>query len=190
MALLYNIKNTLGEIMLKSQFKSVARSPQVFNLEDCKTVGMIFEAGNPEDFELIKKYVLYLREMKKKVKVIGYYNSKEIPSLAYSKLEYDFFSWKELNWYNKPDNDFIRYFIEEPYDVLIDLNINNHFPLKYIAAMSNAKFKVGKYSDGNKAIYDLLIHAEEGKSFKYFLRQIDTYLQMINKNEPTVTATP
>jgi len=154
-----------------------------FNFHGVRTVGMLFDASNPEDYELVKRYVVYLREHAKKVKVMGYFSKKQIPALTYSKLEYDFFSAKETNWFGKPTTHIIDNFIEEEYDLLIDLNIHDHFSLKYITALSKAKFKVGKYKEEDESIYDMMIDADNTQTLKYFLRQIDTYITMLNKQQ-------
>jgi len=185
MSLFKNIKLSLADRALKQELKSAARVriPNQFNFEKIKTVGIIFDATNTEDYEIVKRYVVYLREHLKKVKVIGFFNTKEIPALTYSKLEYDFFSVKELNWMGTPNSVVIRNFINEEFDLLIDLNIHDHFPLKYIAALSKASFKVGKYNENEVEIHDMMIDADNTKTVKYFLRQIDTYIIMLNKVE-------
>lgn len=183
MSIITNIKTRFGNYFLGKERSAVQRTPMFINLADARTVGILFEASNAEDFELVKRYVLYLREMRKKVKVIGYFSGKEVPQMTYSKLEYDFFDKKQLNWHLKPSDAFIKNFVEEEHDILIDLNIHDHFPLKYIATVSRAKCKVGKTQPGSEQVYDLTIDHEEGKTLKNFLRQVDTYLLMINKRE-------
>ena len=71
------------------------RKPNKFNFNQVKSVGIVFDATNVDDYEIVKRYVVFLREHTKKVKVIGFFSTKEIPALTYSKLEYDFFSLKE-----------------------------------------------------------------------------------------------
>ena len=182
MSVLKNIKLSLANSSLKKEVaaKGRKREPNKFNFSNVKTVGILFDASHTEDFELVKRYVVYLREHLKKVKVIGYFSEKNIPALTYSKLEYDFFSTKEINFLGKPTTHIIDNFIEEEYDLLIDLNIHDHFPLKYISSMSNAKFKVGKYKEEDESIYDMMIDADGTQTLKYFLRQMDTYITMLN----------
>lgn len=185
MSIFKNIKLTIANRALKQELKSIAHihKPIQFNFDKIKTVGIIFDATNKDDFEIVKRYVVYLREHLKKVKVIGFFSTKEIPALTYSKLEYDFFSTKELNWMGTPNSVIIRNFINEEYDLLIDLNIHDHFPLKYIASLSKAAFKVGKFNEKDIEIHDMMIDADNTKTVKYFLRQIDTYITMLNKTE-------
>ena len=188
MSFIKNIKNTIANYFLKQELKSVhrERKPNKFNFNEVKTVGILFDATNTEDFEIVKRYVVYLREYKKKVKAIGFFSTKDTPALTYSKLEYDFLSTKELNWMGKPSSAIIKNFIEEEYDLLIDLNVHDHFPLRYISALSKAIFKVGKYNEKDVEIYDMMIDADNTKTVKYFLRQVDTYITMLNKEQSTM----
>ena len=102
MSIIKNIKISLANRALKQELKSDGhvRLPNQFSFEKVKTVGIIFDATNTEDYEIVKRYVVYLREHLKKVKVMGFFSTKEIPALTYSKLEYDFFTTKELNRYS------------------------------------------------------------------------------------------
>jgi hypothetical protein len=179
-SILEKIKNSIGSYFLKKEMAALNRDRAMISMGDAKTIGILFESTDKDEFELVKKYVLYLRDQKKKVKALGYFSTGETPNFTYSKLEYDFFSRKDLNWHSKPNDKFVTNFIDENFDLLIDLNIHDHFPLRYVAGTSNAKFKVGRQKRGDEAIYDLMIEGTEGKGLKYFLRQVDTYLLMLH----------
>ncbi len=185
MNIITTMKDFIGNILLKQQLKTIKRLRKAnkFRFDKAKTVGIIFDATNTEDFELIKRYVGFLRENNKKVKVVGYFDSYGVPALTYSKLDFDFFSKKEISFTGKPTPVFIHNFIEEEYDLLIDLNLHDHFALKYISALSKASFKVGKYEENGLQTLDMMIDANQTKAIKFFLRQIDTYLAMLNKAE-------
>lgn len=182
MSLTDNIKKKFAVSRIKADAKLVVRHKQVYNIDDSKTIGIAFEYTTPEDFDLLKKYVLYLRELKKKVKAIGYYTSKEEPAIQYSKVDYDFFGKKAHNWYGKPIDHIVTNFIEEEFDILIDLNFNKESVLSYVAACSRAHFKVGRFEEKND-VHDLQFDCESDKGLKFFLRQVDTYLMKINKPE-------
>ncbi len=188
MSLITKIKQLVGNYKLKQELQGFNRKkvPHKFSFDTCKTIGILFDATSSEDYEIVKRYVLYLREFRKKVKVIGFYNMKQMPPMTYSKLEYDFISQKELDWMGKPSGIVMQNFFDEEYDLLIDLNVHDHFPLKYICALSNAKFKVGKYNEADTEMYDMMIDADNTKTVKYFLRQIDIYVTMMNKTEPNL----
>ena len=189
MSFVNNIKDFLGNYFLLKETKSLSRDKAFLNLNEAKTIGIVFDATLKEDFDLVKKYIVYLKEMKKRVKAIGFFNQKGIPEMAYSKLEYDFFSLKNLTWYNAPDNIYVQNFIEDKYDVLLDLNIKDLFPLRYISSLSKARFKVGKKSERNTSIFDMMIELDGSKNLKFFMRNVDTYLFIINKkhDNPLIT---
>ncbi len=170
-----------GNYFLSGEVKSLHRTKMFVNMQDARSVGIVFDATQGSNFDLVKKYIVYLKEMKKRVKAIGFYDQKVLPTMAYSKLEYDFFCQKDLSWYNVPKNVYVKNFIQDDYDILLDLNLNDLFPLRYISTMSKAKFKVGKKSNRNNSIFDLMIETADGKGLKYFLKNIDTYLFIINK---------
>lgn len=181
MSFLQNIKNFLGNYYLLQEIKTVRRNKMFLNLEEAKTIGIVFDASEKEDFELVKKYISYLKEMKKRVKAIGFFNSKETPPMAYSKLEYDFFSLKDLSWNNIPKSFYVKNFIDEQYDILLDMNLKDVFPLRFISSLSRAKFKVGKSSKWNSSAFDLMFDIGTKNNLKYFLKNLDTYLFIINK---------
>jgi hypothetical protein len=188
--MLNGMKDFIGGILLRRELKSInqVRKVNKFKFDDAKTVGIIFDATNAEDFELVKRYVNDLRENNKKVRVLGYFKSNGVPALTYSKLDFDFFSNKEVSLFGKPTPVFIRNFIDEEYDLLIDLNIHDHFALRYVAALSKAVFKVGKFEEENDIhTHDMMIDSDHTKTIKYFLRQIDTYITMMNKAEVSLT---
>ena len=185
MGAIANIKETIANLYLRYKLMRVIKNktPNKFSFDNAKTIAILFDSTDKSDYELMKKYVSYLREYHKKVKVIGFYNVKEVPDFAYSKLEYDFFSIKSLNLIGKPKPLFVEQFIEEEFDLLIDLNLNNRFPLKYISSLSKAQFKVGNYSKKNTSMYDLMIDISKTPNLKYFMQQVDVYLAMINKSK-------
>jgi len=181
MGIINNIKNFFGNYSLSQEMKSVRRNKMFLNLEEAKTIGIVFDATENENFELVKKYITYLKGLKKRVKAIGFFNMKETPPMAYSKLDYDFFSLKDLSWNNIPKNIYVKNFIDDQFDILLDLNIKDSFPLKYISTLSRAKFKVGKRSKWNSSTFDLMLDIDASKNLKYFLKNLDTYLFIINK---------
>lgn len=168
---------------IRQDAAGVVRHKQVMNLDDARTVGIAFEFTTPEDFELLKKYVVYLRELKKKVKCIGYYAGKTEPAVQYSKVDYDFINEKAFTWWGKPSSHIVSNFLEEPYDVYIDVNLKDNIAVRYIANVSVAKFKIGHYKDDPESPFDMQISVPKEQGLKAYLREVDTYLQMINKSK-------
>ncbi|MDQ3192600.1 MAG: hypothetical protein M3Q58_13485 [Bacteroidota bacterium] len=177
---IYNIRKRAGEYLLNIELNRLKRKTAFSGFNSSKTVAILFDASDKTNFELVKKYVKYLRENSKKVKAVGYFNQKEIPEMTYSKNEYDFFSKKDLNWHLRPISSFVSDFIDEEYDILIDFNLEGIFPLYYISTLSKAKFKIGKFID-NSDQYDLMIEMGLNNDLKYFMKNVDHYLLQIHE---------
>ena len=71
--MLNGIKDFIGTFLLKRELKTVNHTRKInkFKFENAKTVGIIFDATNPDDFEQVKRYANELRENNKKVKVLA-----------------------------------------------------------------------------------------------------------------------
>ena len=177
--MLNNLRHKIAEYFLNSEIKNSERNREVHNIRSARRVGVIYDATNRETYETVKKFIHYLKEERKQVSTLGFIDTKDENQLITPKLEYDFFSRIDLNWLNRPNKLEVDNFIEERFDILIDLNTSNCFPLKYICALSKAKFKVGKFGVENR-LYDFMVNIEEGVSFKQFIVQLRHYLKMIN----------
>ena len=181
MGFIQDIKIKVGEYFLKKEITGGVRSRSIMNLKEAKTIGVIFNAGDINEVELVKKYITYLRDMGKKVRSMGYVALKELPGNINTSIDHQCFTLQNVNWYYKPAIGFIGSFVEEEYDLLLDLNIARQLPLIYVAALSKAKCKVGRYSEKYMSIYDVMIETDDEKTLKYFLQNVDTYMEMLNK---------
>jgi len=180
MGFLDDIRLKLAERMRKSS-ASAERQQVPVGLNDAKTCAILYRADDAEQDELVKKYVKYLRDYKLTVKALGYFDLPKMPDGVNPKLEYDYFTKKDLNLLLQPGGKIVANFIEEPYDILIDTSITAFFPFKHIVSLSQAKFKVGRKELDYSDCFDLMIKVEEGKDLRYLLRNIDHYLNIINK---------
>jgi len=176
-----DVKIRVGEYFLKKESAGIKRSKAIMNLKEAKTVGILYNAGDINEVELVRKYITYLRDMGKKVRSMGYVALKELPGNVTTSIDQQCFTLKEVNWYCKPAMNFIGSFVTEEYDLLLDLNITMQLPLIYVAAFSKAKCKVGRYSDKYMSLYDVMIETDKEKTLKYFLQNVDIYMEMLNK---------
>lgn len=181
MAFLDGVRIKIGEYFLGKEIYAVKRSKAIINLKDAKTIGIIYNADNINDVELVKKYIAYLRDLGKRVWSLGYVPLKEMPGNITTSIDHRCFTLKEVNWYYKPAINIIDNFVKEEYDLLLDLNIAKQLPLIYIAALSKSKCKVGRYSEKYVSLYDVMIETDDQKGLKYFLQNVDTYMEMVNK---------
>jgi hypothetical protein len=182
-AFLKNLRTRVGNYLLGKEVTKARQARTILSMKEAKTIGLVFSSNNAEDVDIAKKYENYLKEMGKTVKTIGLINvtAKELPVNTAWWTGPQYITRKELSWFYKPSEEFIRNFVNEPFDMLIDMNIGGELPLRFVSASSKAKCKVGRYDEKYLSIYDVMIETDKTKTLKYFLRNVDTYMDMLDK---------
>lgn len=153
------------------------------NFADAKQVGILYVVNDVPDFEVVEAFVGRLQKEHKEVKALGFVRNKNLIGRFLPRLSYDFFSRRDLTWYNKPIHEKVKDFIAKEFDILIDLSLQDFFPMKYISGLSKAKCRVGRYTEANTDYYDLMLDAKPGITAEAFIEQIYHYLSIINRNE-------
>jgi hypothetical protein len=176
------LKSAVASFLLSREVKKSKRTGSAVSLESATTIGIVYESTQEKVYELIKKTVKDLRAMQKDVLALGYYDKKNLPPMRFSKLGMDFFTRKSLNWQLKPSGSIIKNFIDFPFDILIVLHSEQSIPVRYVAAHSKAKFKIGKFDERNENVCDMMIDTGSDSSAARLLEQIFKYLNMI-KND-------
>ena len=180
MQFIEDFKQKVGKLVFQRELQTNSRTKEVCNLDDAKSIGILYDATSDQQIKIIKPFVSYFFDLKKDVKALGYVNAKELSYCHTPKLQYDFFYQKDLNWYYKPQNYIIDNFIMKEYDILINLCDSNIIPIKYLAASSIAHFKIGIHEEDYE-IYDLMISLKEDKSMEKLMHEIKHYIKLINK---------
>lgn len=160
MNLVNNFKSLIGERVLQSQQRNHSRLPSFNTLNEAKSIGIIYNATEYISFELIKNLVKEISHGPKKITVLGYVDSKKLIDNYLYRKGFDFFSKNDLNWYFKPVSQVVDLFIKEPFDLLINLSLDDHFPIRYITSVSSATFKAGRFSPHDNCL-DLMIDIEK-----------------------------
>lgn len=175
------LKNNIIKYFRK---KSLSQQPQrvnrkIFNINEIKTAGILFDATHLVSYDVVKNFLKTLNDKQIDVSVIGFVNSKYLIDHYLYRKGFIFLTKKDINWYGKPDLSLVKSFINKEFDVLFDLTLEECFPLKYIAVMSKAKLKVGKYSESNNYL-DLMIDINKERNL---IKQIrDEIKNEKNKN--------
>jgi len=175
-----SLKYKYGHIVLSRKKKKIKRERGIYNFDTAKTCGIIFNASSQETYDKAKQFIDFLKTKEINVVAIGFVDSKEVKDFYRETIHFKFFSRKNINWYGKPKNENVDDFINKKFDLLIDLSLANDFPLEYIAAMSMAKFKVGRFTS-EQGDYDFMIDINKNKTHDFLIEQIRHYLENLNK---------
>ncbi len=176
MGLFDKIKAWFFYRFLKKSIDDGQRTKKVFNLMTATSIGIIYDASVPSNSIIVTTFVEKLRVHGKKVFSLAYMNDTKAESNEIMKL----FNKASLNWYKIPRIKEVDEFIKQPMDILIAVHTKESLPLQYIAAHSNAKFRMGPYFEKAKTSYDWMIHSEKDLSVESYLKQVEFYLNSIN----------
>src|SRR5512133_2764243 len=162
MKLIDNFKSLIGQRIISGHLNAEVRRPSFCNVNQAKNIGIIYNATEYISFEIIRNLVKDLLHDSKKISILGYVDSKNLIDSYLYRKGFEFFSRNELNWFNKPVSPKVQEFISHPFDLLINLSLEDHYPIQYITAFSPATFKAGRFTPGDKSL-DLMIDIEKEK---------------------------
>lgn len=180
----HSMLNELKKILIlfiirRNTLKTKLTGSQV-SVYNAKKVGIIAVVDSKEKFELLVKFKKTLESYGPKVSVLGFAPFKIIPDYFNTQMQIEVFSIKEVNIFGIPRGDRVRHFINKEFDMLIDLTIEEIVPMYYLAGMSKAILKAGKYREQLKETYDIMIHTGEEMNYQEFQFTMKNYLSKIN----------
>jgi hypothetical protein len=145
------------------------------NSNKVKTIAVLLNAGEFDDFEIFKAYFKELNLTSPKHKIIAYTTD--------DKLEHNqwdtYYSPKDFGWKGKINSVDLQTFLDEEYDALICYFKKENLHLKLITALSKANLKVG-LSRTDERLYDLIIDVNP-KDIQIFKKELKKYLNILNK---------
>lgn len=162
MKLLDNIKARIGKQVINGRLKSVNRNACFLNIFEAKSIGILYDATDTYSFDTVKNFARQLSDRNIILNVLGYVDSKELSEQFLYRKGFDFFCRKQLNWYFRPVSPVTDKFLNEKFDILINLCLEDSYPIRFITALSPARFKAGKYSQDNQYLDFMIdIHKED-----------------------------
>ncbi len=157
-----HIKARIGRQMLAGKSVNTDRKINLCTLSEAKNIGIIYNATEYISFEIVRDLVKQLSNNSISIKVLGYVESKKLIDHYLYRKGFDFFCKNDLNWYYKPVSSQTDEFINEPFDLLINLSLDYQFPIHFISSSSKASFKSGRYSLTDASL-DFMIDIEKEK---------------------------
>lgn len=160
-------------------YQKQRRSAKIQTFSNSKSVGIIW---NPVDEESIETYELLRKTLKEKgLKAIGiaHIDSKHERDTFATIAHSGFSNNVNVGWSGRPKTGDGIQFIQQQFDILIDLSIQKILALQYILVHSVATFKVG-WESSEYNYYDLNIDVSQKPQCSYLMEQIVYYLENIN----------
>ena len=180
MSLSKNIRAKLGQLRFLKETQKQKYKPEVIGFDSASSIGLLYDATIERDYETVKAYVKTVRgQYKKDILAMGFVDKKKLPPAQFAQYGLDFFTRADLDFRLIPNNPIVNNFIENKFDILINLNSGVCFPLRYIAAMSKCRFRVGRYDHKNTACYDMMIHLSPETPIKEVIEETEHFLRKI-----------
>ena len=81
MQFIEDIKQKIGQLVFQKELKTNKRLKSVCNLDDAKSVGILYDATSEEQIKIIQPFVSYFFDLKKDVTALGYVNAQHLLKL-------------------------------------------------------------------------------------------------------------
>lgn len=173
--------NWIKNLVLKQKLKRLQRKVKVQNWNTAKSALLIYECDEMGIPKSILDFSRFLKEESIKASVVGFIDSKpKAKEKPKEELNYSYFDRRELDLLGQPNSEKVKQLTQSQFDLLIDLNLKNKYPLKWICSCSDAAFKVGITGDYQNEICDLTIKTDRN-NLEDSIEQIKKYLKIINK---------
>lgn len=166
------IKHIVFLVFLKIKKKlQIDRKP--ITLQNAKNIGILFHAENIKNNDIIIEFSKYLKSLQKEVQLLGYLPKREFGF----QYPFPFISNKDITWYGKPKGGTSGFFMNTPFDLIVNLSTEECLPLEYISAVSHATFRVGFDKEIENANYDLILIPKENKDISNLIQNLEKYLR-------------
>ena len=181
MEMFKNIRLNRGKAILRKKMAKIKRSRFKGNINNAKSIGLVWDASNPDDFSVLTQFHQKMTEKNIDVKILGYFPGKYLPDKLTAIRYLTCLKEEDINITYRPVSGEANSFINTRFDILIDINFKNVFPLKYISYLSMAGFKVGIFDTGNEnPPFDMMMDLKKSTDINTYLTQVIFYLEMIN----------
>ena len=162
---------------LKERLKSRlgSKGGNVISFGEARSIGILFDATNLQNRNLVLEYAEELRDRRKQVKLLGFFDSK----LKDENFTFRHFNRKDIDWAMRPKGANVEEFINHSFDILLHLDTASSTYAEYISALSKASFKVGPFTE-QTVCYDLMIDTDQRTNLQNFIDQLEGLLEKTN----------
>jgi hypothetical protein len=173
-----SIRNYFWNAEINKKLPKIIRDKKIIHPSNAKSIGIIYNVGEEKDYLIITDFTGRLQNDKKEVRTLGWINLKDPPHYCYPRLMFDYITKRNINWFYKPSGDKINDFINNDFDILLNIDTTNNPSLTYATALSKAKLKVGIYSEKNKDYFDLMISLDAPPEIPELIEQMMSNIAM------------
>ena len=179
--MLKSVKAWTAQRTLKKKLQGFKRDKAFYNITSAKSFGVIYEYKSKESQNAVNKLFQRFAEHGVSGIAIGYYDSKTLPLDYAPRAKNTLFCQADLNWGGCPTAPEVEAFINEEFDILIDLSRSSEFVFKYIVSLSKAHFRIGGLDYENNP-YDF-VFLDNTNSDETFVEQVLQFLLKVKDSK-------
>lgn len=168
---------SIHDRFIKKELSRRNTIPETLDFNKVRTIAIIFDGTKSENEVIVKDFMAQLNKNGKKVELLGYLPT----NLQSLNADYNSFCKNDLDFFRFPKSKRVDEFIDQPFDILINLSTTNQMQLDFIAALANAKLRVGPYTERTHC-YDLMIDHNEKSNLNSYIKQIDFFLNRMKSS--------
>ncbi len=161
------------DFSINRRTKNISRKKHFANFQDVSSILLLFSTDTISEKEV--EYIQKILGDKKKISA-WVFNPKE--SYLRNTINQNLLGKKDISILQKPSGRIEKIFLNNEYDLLIDLTTKEILPLKYLLGISRASCRCGMKKEGY-TFYDLEIDMPSGTKETELLKQILHYLNAI-----------
>lgn len=178
MSFLQNLQIKLHHRQFSKALQGIKHKRVSVDFKHAQTIGLLFDATELVDRELVLKFAEDLEKSGKKVHLLGFFKQKS----GTENSSFASFNLKSLDfkWLPTKSKD-VQDFMQRELDILINLSLVETEPLEYISAFSKAKFRVGPSTQRTEC-YEMMIDLENKTNIKSFIKQVVLFLETMNSS--------
>jgi hypothetical protein len=169
------VRLKFGFRQLKQEIKKLNRKNHSISLSNAKNIGVLINIQNQSQLSEAEDFAKSLIQQNKKVKLLAFISDK---SLKLSSSIIDIITIEDVEWNFIPKKDKVVNFVNNEFDILLNLCTEICFPLVYITAVSKSFFKVGAYDKRNSLFFDFMLQTPQ-QSILGFTTELKYYLEKI-----------
>lgn len=174
MKLIMQVRSSILKRHIHQKAKDAQRERAGKKFRDVHRIGMVMDGLDADCIEFAKRYRDEQQIAGRTVELMAY-APKRARNISYML---PFFTNNEVNWYLKPTGGDTRRFMEEDFDLLVNLCPEQIMPLEYICAFSSANYIMGNGTDHLNSHYDCLIKVNDPSDFSGFMENVHHYLNL------------
>lgn len=159
---------------LRKLLASQQRRRKIHTLKSARSIGILFDATSETNRKELLQFAAALEKSGKKIRLLGFINGQNPPEQSL----FPQFTQKDRRWTGIPNSEALSAFVADSFDVLLCLNPEQVLLLDWAAAAAQAAMKIGTFTE-HPNDFDMLLETPAEKGIRFFIDQLDLYLNKI-----------